>query len=281
MLVGRIVVLAAAFSVVTLPGELVAAQQTSPPCPADDEAVTTHAPEYLRDGASLAFTIDRSGSAQIDQVVVTYPAESGEPTSETFTFPEYDSRIRVIRPAPDVASFDLTFVWVQNPGRPDACTGTDRSTNIPVVPRGARVGRPGVARLSGRYRLTARRGGPSRRWTLRPRCDVFGCATSVRSSGGLRGTLRPRDDGTYGLTARVRAGRCVVGYSDGTRETLTVFEYARYSLRVIRRRTTDGVALDLTGRLVLWQEAPSDEGGVCNVPERRQVTRVRLRRIGA
>jgi hypothetical protein len=80
-----------------------------------------------------------------------------------------------------------------------------------------------VAWLSGRYRATYTRQSSSR-WTLRPSCDVFGCATKLRSNGGLIGTLRPQSNGTYELERRTKIGECRIASDDGSRKTWGIYK---------------------------------------------------------
>lgn len=251
--------------------------QTLPRCPDEDEFVTNEVPRFLRAGSSLAFSISRD-SDSVAEVEVVYPGPEG-PLRERFAFPPDEDEIRVIRPAPPGRSFELTFFWQQGLGSPNACAGTEAHTNIPIVAKSARVGRPETARLAGRYRATYTRQRPSR-WTLRPSCDVFGCATRLRSSGGLRGVLRPQSDGTYEFERRTKVGECRIASSDGSRKTWRIYGYDRVTLRVRRVRKRDGVALDLAGRRSYYESAPSDEFDLCDVPENRFTTRLTVRRAG-
>jgi hypothetical protein len=211
-------------------------------------------------------------------VEVAYPGPDGQ-LRERFAFTPGEDEIRVIRPSPQGPSFDLSFTWQQGLGRPDACVGADSYANIPIVAKSARVGRPGVARLSGRYRATYTRQ-PSSRWTLCPTCDVFGCATRLRSNGGLSGTLRPQGNGTYTLERRTKIGECHLDSSDGSRKTWGIYAYDSATLRVQRVRSRDRVALRLTGRKTYYESAPSDELDLCRVAENRVTTRVTLQRTG-
>lgn len=270
------------FALLVLVGGMVgvpsaAVGQTLPRCPDEDESVTSEVPRFLREGASLAFSISRDSDSVAD-VEVVYPGPEG-PLRERFAFPPEEDEIRVIRPAPPGTSFALTFTWQQGLGSPNACGGTDAYTNIPIVASSARVGRPESARLTGRYRATYTRQSPSR-WTLRPSCDVFGCATKLRSNGGLRGTLRPQSDGTYEFERRTKVGECRIASSDGSRKTWRIFGYDRVTLRVRTVRERDGVALQLVGRKSYYESAPSDEFDLCNVPENRFTTRLTVRRTG-
>ena len=247
-----------------------------PPCPSGDDAVATYPPDYLREGAALAFSFERDSEATVDQVTVRYPTESGV-RDETFAFPEDEDELRVIRPAPGGRhTFDLRFSWQQNLGQPDACGGVDSYRAIPIVSRRAKVGRPEAARLSGRYQAVYRSG--RSRWTLRPTCDVFGCATRLHSSGGLRGTMRPWGARRYRFKGRERVATCRLGFSDGTSRTYGVYGYTELSLRVVRRRVKDRVALRLEGRRVYSEAAPADELDQCDAPANREVERVRVRR---
>ncbi|MTD47142.1 hypothetical protein GKE82_24710 [Conexibacter sp. W3-3-2] len=110
---------------------------------------------------------------------------------------------------------------------------------------------------------------------MRPNCDVFGCGTRVRSSGTLRGTFFPQDDGTYRLTRRVSAGFCSVTYADGRKAKWTIFASQRVSLRVTASR--GGVATRFSGRETISYDVPSDPVGACKPPrtERTRVTVVR------
>ena len=259
-----------------------AAAQTAaqlPPCPSGDDLVTTYPPDYLRAGAPLAFSFEREEESAVGQVTVTYPGQAGV-RSETFGFPEFEDEVRVIRPAPRGRHrFELRFAWQQNVGRPDACRGSDMYRAIPIVSRRAKVGRPEAARFSGHYRARYH-GGDRARWTLRPTCDVFGCVTRFRSSGKLRGTMRPEGARRYRFADRERVGSCRLGFSDGTSRTYAIYGYTEISLRVVRRRSKDGVALRLEGRRVYSQAAPADDLDLCDTPANREVERVQVRRIG-
>lgn len=105
-------------------------------------------------------------------------------------------------------------------GHASACVGEDRYANVPVIAPGARAGDPTVIRLPRALTVRYARGarGGRNRWRLAPRCDVFGCRTTVRSSGGLRGTLRPIGAGLYEMRTRERVGYCQVTYIDGQRQ---------------------------------------------------------------
>jgi hypothetical protein len=100
--------------------------------------------------------------------------------------------------------FDLTYRWFQDIGTATACFGQLEYT-IPLEPVGATIGDAGAPRLSGTMHVLfeAPTGhAPAARavWTLRPMCDVFGCATRVRS-GALSVIARPRPDG-YSIVTR-------------------------------------------------------------------------------
>src|SRR3954454_21869194 len=198
-----------------------ASAQGLPGCPDDDEVLVSTVPDFVRVGASLAFTVERVNEG-VSEFDVAYPSATGE-QREHFVFAPDQDEIRVIRAALTTpGTFDLTVTWQQNAGQPDACAGTDRYEAIPVVKRTARVGRPGTARLSGRYRANYTRGKPAR-WNLRPSCDVFGCVTALRSSGGFRGTLRPQPDGTYFYDERTKIATCHIRYGDGSTRTYGIY----------------------------------------------------------
>ena len=248
-----------------------------PGCPASDEVITTYVPDFLRIGDALAFTIERENAQAVQQVRVSRTGADG-PEAELVSFSEGRSRVRIIRSVPrEIRSVDLAFSWDQNVGRTNACTGSDSYRTIPVVATGAVVGRADVARLSGRYRATYRGSSPAR-WRLRPRCDVFGCKTRLRSTGRLRGTLVPKENGGYVLNRRQRAGDCRVGFIDGSSETYGIYLYTRLTLSVARRAADGRLAVKLVGRRVSWYDAPADELNLCNTASQRQVDKLRVRR---
>lgn len=134
--------------------------------------------------------------------------------------------------------------------------------------------------LSGHYHANYLRD-EAARWTLRPRCDVFGCKTLLRSSSGLRGTLVPQDDGRYELNRRQRAGSCQVGFVDGTTRTYGIYLHTRLWLTVSRRPAPDDIGLQLDGRRTSWHDAPADDFNLCNIAAKCEAGRVRARRSGA
>jgi hypothetical protein len=155
------------------------------------------------------------------------------------TFPVGRFRLRIIRSAPTgIRSVDLAFSWDQNIGKTSACTGSDSYRAIPVVAENAVIGRPNVARLAGRYRAKYPRERAAR-WRLDPQCDVFGCKTRLRSSGGLRGTLIPQATGDYVLNRRQRAGYCRVSFANGSSRIYGIYLYTRLTLSVARQTTGD------------------------------------------
>ena len=116
----------------------------------------------------------------------------------TLGFPEDEDEVRVTAPhyaglSPSRGSLLAAESWA-NPTRAAAPTSIAR---LPIVPPRGRVGRPGSARLSGRYRSPP--GDPTR---AGPR--IRGAMYSVAppqccSSGGLRGTFRSAAPGSTTL----------------------------------------------------------------------------------
>jgi hypothetical protein len=248
-----------------------------PPCPDRDELITNYVPDYLRIGEALAFAIERENTQGVQQVRVTFPSATGS-QDEFVTFPEDRFRVRIIRSVPEgLPSIDLGFSWDQNVGKTNACAGSDRYRAIPVVSNRAVVGRSDVARLSGRYRAKYPRERAAR-WRLDPQCNVFGCRTRLRSSGGLRGTLVPQPNGGYVLDRRQRAGYCRVEFINGSSRTYGIYLYTRLTLNVARQTTDERLALELTGRRLTWYDAPADEINLCNTAPKREVRSVRVRR---
>jgi hypothetical protein len=250
-----------------------------PPCPDRDDLITTFVPDYLRIGEALAFTIERKNTQSVQQVRVTLPSATGS-QAELVTFPEGRLRVRIIRSVPrGIRRFDVAFSWDQNVGKTNACAGSDEYSAIPVVANDAVVGRPDVARLSGRYRAKYRRERAAR-WRLDPRCDVFGCRTRLTSSGGLRGTLVPKANGKYVLIRRKRAGYCRVEFVNGSSRTYGIYLYTRLTLAVARQTAEDRLAVRLTGRRVSWYDTPADQLNLCNTARQHEVGSVRVRRLG-
>lgn len=230
------------------------------------------APQYVRSGRGYTIRAAKDLGQGIEALAITYTV-AGKSTTEVVPF--QDESLRIVRAAPASGTLGLRFEWAENPGEQDACRGSDTYARIPVIGANLKAGRPGVTRFVGQYRASFRDARGSSTWTMRPNCDVFGCGTRLRSSGGLRGTFFPQDDGTYRLTRRFTAGYCRVTYSSGRRVTWTIFGYRRISLRVTASR--DGVATRFSGRETTSYDVPSDPGGACAPPgtERTRVTVVR------
>jgi hypothetical protein len=265
----------------SIPGALwtqdAAAQNPLPVCPADDEAVTTTAPGYVRRGGSLAITAERGPDASVTSVTLTVSSGQGN-TTETLAFGE-EAELRIIRAVPPGRRTVLVRVaWIQGAGSPAACAGTDEYPAIPVIAASARAGNPAVARVSGRWSVRRGPGGRSSRarWRLKPRCDVFGCRTRLRSTGGFRGYLVPIRGGRYQFKIREKYATCQVTYIDGSQDNHGIYRYVTLLLRPTKVR--EGVARGMTGLYVARYEAPNDAAGVCNVPgkKRRTVTAARL-----
>lgn len=241
------------------------AQQELPVCPPEQEQVTTYPPDFVRRGEGYTITAEKSLGQGVSALVISYTI-AGKTTTEVIPFD--NESLRIVRSAPTGGTLGLRFDWVENPGKPDACRGSDAYRAIPVIAVKAKAGRPDVKRMSGSYDV--RWSDKDRaRWAASPRCDVFGCGTRVRSNKGLRGTFFPQKDRTYRYTQTFTRGVCVVTYVGGRTVEWRTFAYRRISLRVTASR--NGVATALRGRETTEYDTPSDEAGVCNDPrtERR------------
>lgn len=251
--------------------------QSPPPCPVADEGVFTFPPDYVRQGGAIAFTIQRRRGHGIAAVTVTYSSADGQ-TTEVLEFGDQD-RVRAIRPVPEGRrAIRLHFEWAQDEGTPAHCLGVDDYPDIPVIAANARAGDPAVPRLSGRWAIRySRRGTVERaRWTLTPRCDVFGCRTGLRSSGGFRGSLEVVSRRQYRFETRERYATCEVTYGGGRRVDWTIFRYVRVTLRPTRLR--NGAARGMIGHRTSTYDAPSDEFGICPTPSTER-SRIRARRL--
>jgi len=226
------------------------AQAPLPLCPNDVDVFATTAPGFVRVGqVSMAVTLsrdtDRRPSTNISVSV------DGVTTSISSTEPVIDAVVAV---APSDDAVRVVFDWDQDLGTPAACHGRDVH-DVPVIADDARAGRPGVGRLSGRYRVRYERLGPTgtlrpSRWTLAPQCDVFGCSARLKSTGGARGLVRLLDDGSYRFQEYAGlSGRCEV-YSQITGDVYTIKpSYSvshRASIRVLETR--HGVATRFRGK---------------------------------
>ena len=157
-------------------------------------------PDYLRAGAPLAFALSsvrsdrQSGPGHRSPTPARPPRRPRRSASRRM-------RTRCASSAPHHAA--LVPSRCTSPGRgtsgqPDACRGTDVYRAIPIVPRRAKVGRPGSARLSGRYRVRyhgeTTRAGPCIRGAMYsvapPECS---------SSGGLAERFAPAAPGSTTL----------------------------------------------------------------------------------
>lgn len=253
----------------TVPG--VAAAEL-PPCPNDQEGVSTDVPRYLRTGSSLSYSVTADEYTEVSSVVViyTYTTASGKTTSqETLAMNPNESEVDVIRAIPAHAkALTLRIQWNQDEGTAAACAGSDEYREIPVVAAHAKVGRIGYARFAGAYRIhwTSKHFDGKRRgrWVLRATCDVFGCAARLRSSLGLKGTFRPISARKYRMTRRYRTGDCKFQYTDGGASDHTVFEYDTWT--VTAQKVRDGRITRFAVAHSWYFDAPSDTLGLCDVP---------------
>jgi hypothetical protein len=260
--VSCVVLLIVVVGVMAASPQTAAAQGPLPACPAAEEAVTTTVPSYARRGGSIAVTAERDFEGPVNSVTLALGDRA-----ETFFFGASDE-LRIIRAVPGGSrTLVAGFSWEQGTGTPAACAGSDQYS-IPVIAPGAKAGNPEVARLSGRWAVRYGRGGsdsPSRaRWRLRPRCDVFGCRTVLRSNAGFRGTLKIDRLKRYRLRERVKWGTCTVTYVSGREENFGIYAHVALILRVTRAR--NGVARALRGLRVERYDIPSDALGACNTP---------------
>lgn len=252
-----------------------AAASDVPACPVGDRQIEVLGPDFVRTGEAVGVTVERDNK-RVEWVAIK--VGSSEP--ERFAFGD-GYRIRVIRPASRGRSITVVASWTQGAGTPAECVGQD-SLAIRVVSATARVGDPDVSRLAGRWRVTYRHGSKtslSSRWRLTPRCDVFGCATRLRSSGGLRGVLRINDGGRYEVQgAPIHEMNCEL--RDQASGHL-IGSYKVYGRRTITVRALPGGA-EAAARLVGISRTrfsiPGDANGLCNVPATRS-ERVSARRL--
>jgi len=226
--------------------------QGVPGCPSENETLEATTVGYGREGQGLAVDVLDSDGAALSNVTLTVSARDGSPP-RVQQVEMSSAETQVIVPAPSAGEeFTLALDWDQDAGTPRACHG-HTATNLPLVPADARVGDPGAARLSGRYRITFR---PidysgarfSALWRITPLCDFFACSARLRSTLGLRGKVRYIGGQTdYAVEGRYQGYRdCVsaderrVVAENGYRQTY------RVTLRVVRTRS--GRATTLVGR---------------------------------
>jgi hypothetical protein len=152
-------------------------------------------------------------------------------------------------------AFGLVFQWDQDVGTPAACHGTD-TYSIPLAKPSDRVGDPATARLAGKLRMTFTglnfHESPARvTWTLRPACELFACATRLRSTTGFTATLRPTD-GRYVVTStsRVKVGTFTCDKRVGGVLQSRVNAYDRSTTRTVLDviETRRGLAYRVRGR---------------------------------
>ncbi|MDO9354069.1 MAG: hypothetical protein Q7T55_10260 [Solirubrobacteraceae bacterium] len=260
------------------------AQESTPElplCPAADEALLTFPPDYARRGQSYKFSVERKNDSVpeflVQSTLPTNAADAPLIQQEAFQFDD-SGETEAIRPVPAHGrNLGLRFSWTQNADTPSACRGNDNYPEIPIVAADAKVGKPDLTRIAGRYRVHRRYEKDRPTWSLRPDCDIFGCTTTVRSSGGLRGLFRIDDEHGYVFEQRSRIGRCEVTTNGRT------VKWSIFSIRTIKVRPTSvvrGVATALTGSERYSEEIPSDEFGVCTDPT-EFVQRITLRRLGS
>lgn len=241
-----------------------------PRCPAGEEAITTSAPLTVRRDSSYSVTFTRAGAnvASVEvEFVANQPGAAPTSTVETFAFSQ-SHELKFVRVAPTAAqTFDLNISWIQAPDSPAACRGYDRRVGIPIVAAGVKPGVPGFGRLEGKYRVT-RTDGLTPKWTLMPRCDLFACTTTLRSTGGLKGKLTFDPDagptGEYSISQRrYYSSSCRFTYEgDDTEITWREFETQTIKLRPVK--VVDGIATELRGTERTTFDIPSDDENFCD-----------------
>lgn len=245
-----------------------AATSALPLCPAGEAAITVAAPSTVQQATSYSVTFARAGanvaSVDVEFVAATRPGEAPTSTSETFSFAG-SNEVKVVRVAPAaLGTFDVNVSWVQDPGSPAACRGSERRAGIPIVGPGVRAGEPSVGRFEGKYRVKRSDGGkPS--WTLTPRCDLFACTSALRSNRGLKGDFTldagARKAGEYRFKQRYVAGSCDWEYDNGS--TVTWREFATTTIKLRPTKVVDGVATELRGIERVTYDVPSDQYHEC------------------
>lgn len=157
------------------------AQNSTRECADDEDWVLTYPPSYAERGST--FKVVATSDEEVPEVFVR--VNDGEPVSMGSLLEA--SRRQMTLPTPDQGeSMSVVFAWRQAEGTPAECIGVDTHT-VPIVKAGATVGRLGVPRLEGRYRMTISPYSYDARitrklWRFKPTCDVGACATAIYNS---------------------------------------------------------------------------------------------------
>jgi hypothetical protein len=209
--------------------------QTLLACPDETDALVTYPPDYIREGQSWVTTVETSGRSVANAVLHVE-------TAPTPIVLDNNGDGKLVMPP--VASADreavLVYEWDQDLGTQAACHGTDEYT-VPIARAADTVGKASTGRLEGSYRARYTRGEGTATWRLSPTCDLLACNSRLRSSGGLRGTVKLRTNGTYSFTDDLGGiGECVVR-NNLTGEVRTHRPaYVRHRLIVFRETDESG-----------------------------------------
>lgn len=222
--------LAAGILASALTGSAQAEAQGTPICPKELDTLDLSTEGYARHGQGFAATVSNFGGADVSNVALGTTAENASPVIRPVDMS--GGQAVVVLAAPSTGNqFFLSLEWDQDAGKQSACHGRIVQA-LPLVPVDASVGHPGAPRVVGRYRLYYRSLRTTRItfvWSIRPRCDYFGCTSDIRVSGGGGGLLRLIDSeaGTYATSWR----------GGNTRENCIVTTTNRFTGQVLRRRT--------------------------------------------
>ena len=242
----RLLALSAIVALAAL-SSVASADAALPDCPDETKALQDSVPDFLRVGKS--FVVETSVSdghaatevsalsvSFLDQVVPLTLA--GDQAQAVFAGPT------------ETGPVTIRFDWEQNLGTTTACHGVGLYERE-VIPATAKAGDPSLGRLEGEYELTARRSGSkgfSGMWTLRPRCDVFGCSTMLVNSGGSSGHVLKPSDGHYRVKMGGPAGgKCRLRYASGRKKTISPAYNVSTSFDLRVTETDGGVATRLSG----------------------------------
>jgi hypothetical protein len=232
-----------------------------PACPDGEDQVTTSTQGYGKPSQTMVLRMETISDG-ITNATVTVTGEDGSSTTIPAELDPYGDPTKIFAVAPaSGASFTVTFAWDQGVGTA-ACHGTNAYT-LPLVPLDAAVGKPTANRLEGKWRMRYRPIGYAGKrerttWTLKPKCDYFGCDTRMHSTGHLDGVVKLRSDGSYRFEVTDHAvGSCTV--TNTTVSTITGQVLSRRTIKIrhaFRPRTrinlrvktaSNGEALTVTG----------------------------------
>lgn len=197
-----------AFAVLALVVPAAAEAQGLPSCPSDQSRLQVRAADVAVVGKGMSVTVRRPEEYSdeyrpVVNLVLTVARDAPVP----LTLPDDEGSVTAVVETPDALWFNAVVEWDQNVGKPSACHGR-AARQVWAAPAGKTFGNPRIPRFAGTYAVKYRAlnykdtSRPKRiRWRVRPRCDLFACRASLRSSGGMRsGMVRPRSNGAYRFT---------------------------------------------------------------------------------